>query len=110
MSIYFIIISIAILIVSGKLFASWGGEPLFPEDDQSKDEEGGEISMEDRLNRYQRVEDIESSHGCDICDEFSSDEIHGNYGTDNEDIDFDLHKAILYSEILRPKWKDFENR
>ncbi len=28
---------------------------------------------------------------------------------EGNDIDFDLKKAVVYSEILRPKYKDYEN-
>lgn len=98
---YFIIISAVILLVARRLFSAWGDEPSFEESAE------GDIVEDDTADcKYRNYQKIEDGNSAANQDEFSFEEPQQR-GQATE-VEFDVKRAILYSEILRPKWRDFD--
>lgn len=98
---YFIVISAVILLVARRLFSAWGDDPSFEEPDEQDIVE--DDADDSKYRNYQKIEDADSVAD---QDEFSSEE-EQQRGQAAE-VEFDVKRAILYSEILRPKWRDFD--
>lgn len=98
---YFIIISAVILLVARRLFSAWGDDPSFEESAEQ------DIVEDDTANckyrNYQKLEDADSvtdQHELSLEEELQRGQA--------AEVEFDVKRAILYSEILRPKWRDFD--
>lgn len=112
MIVYFIIFSIIIIAVSRRLSSAWSQEPSF-EPAVEEEIDGQEPLQFDTVS----TKDAESGSAAALQSKYSSvtpvpDHKTSSLSTspieeESEEFDFDLRKAVLYSEIMAPKWKEY---
>lgn len=99
---YFIVFSIIIIAVSRRLSSSWSVEPYSDSEDIAAEEEPSSDSM-DLPSSYKPI--AESVDQQTVTTPTLSSGVTPM--EEEDEFDFDLRKAVLYSEIMAPKWKEY---